>query len=46
MEEVLGVGAPAPDSEQYKAEIEQLDNDPFGPDPDLLTDDGEPCALT
>ena len=42
---MLGVGAPAPDSVEYKAKIEQLDSDPFGPDPDLLTDDAEPCAL-
>ena len=42
--EVLGVGAPI-DSVQYKAEIEQLDSDPFGPDPELLTDDANPCAL-
>ncbi len=43
-EEVLGVGDPI-DSLQYKADIEELDSDPFGPDPELLTDDANPCAL-
>ena len=41
---MLGVGAPV-DSLQYKVEIERLDDDPIGPDPELLTDDADPCAI-